>query len=55
MDEMPLSLVRQVSGLGFVVWYCSEPKVLKDRLPPLHVCRGPVPRVPWTTSYSSKF
>jgi hypothetical protein len=28
MDEVPLSLVRQMLGLGFVVQYCLEPEVL---------------------------
>jgi hypothetical protein len=38
MDEAPLSLVRQESGVGLVIQHSSESEVLVDRLPP--VCGG---------------
>jgi hypothetical protein len=38
MDEVPLGLARQTSGLCFIIRYHSEPEVLRDWYP--LVCVG---------------
>jgi hypothetical protein len=33
MDEVTLGPTCQVSGLSFIIWYCSKPEVRRDQLP----------------------
>jgi hypothetical protein len=41
VDEVLLSPACQAPGFDFIVWYCSEPDIFRDRFSPVHV------RVTW--------
>jgi hypothetical protein len=40
MNEVPFGLTRKVPDLGFIVWYRSEPEVLKNQFLPVWVRGG---------------